>query len=64
MLYSQPHLQVKESCHSKVRISASISQALLVVLGTYTAEVTFELLMQLRVTAHDSSRKQHGEQKC
>lgn len=55
---------MKESCHSKVRISASISQALLAVSRIYTAEVTFELLMQLCVTAHDSSKKQHGEKKC
>lgn len=55
---------MKENCHSKVRISAAISQALLAVLGTCIAEVTFELLMHLRVATNDSGRKQHGEKKC
>ena len=55
---------MKESCHSKVRIFASVSQALLAVLDTYAAAVIFELLMHLCVTTQDSGRKQHREKKC
>lgn len=55
---------MKESCHSKVRILASVSQAFLAVLDAYAAAVIFELLIHLCVTTHDSGRKQHREKKC
>lgn len=55
---------MKESCHSKVRIFASASQALLALLDTYAAAVIAELLMHLSVTAQDSGREHHRGKKC